>query len=67
MAQVIDNDYARKKFPDIIGLTFIPKFWNQDDEDLIWVDCVEKPEHSGFINYLFLDSWRIEDGNKTQE
>jgi hypothetical protein len=58
--KVIDNEYARKHFPHIIGLTFIPKYWDKYEEDNIWVECVEKPEYTGWINYLMLENWRIE-------
>jgi hypothetical protein len=60
MAQVLDTEYTRKIMPHMFGLTLIPKYWSQEDEDLIWVECIEKPEQTGWINYLFLDNWRIE-------
>lgn len=58
--KVIDNEYSRKHFPLMIGLTLIPKYWHDKDEDLIWVDCVENPEYSEWINYFMLENWSIE-------
>ena len=54
---------ANELFPLLVGLTFIPRFWNTKDEDSIWVDCVEKPELSGYIFYLYLDNWVINENS----
>ena len=59
MAKVVDNEYTRKVMPQLLGKTFVCKFWSTEDEDSIWVDCIEDPKLSGYVNYLFLDSWSI--------
>lgn len=58
--KVIDNEYARKRYPELIGLTLTPKYWNHENEDEIFVTCLERPDLSGFIFYSFLENWRIE-------
>ena len=60
--KIIDNEYARKWLPNFIGKTLIPKYWDDIDEDNIWVECIEDPKLNGLIYYAFLESWRI-DGN----
>ena len=60
MAKLIDSHYAREVYPHLIGKTLIPKYWHRDNEDGIFVECVENPELSQYVYYLYLDSWKVE-------
>ena len=60
MAKIIEDDYTRKHLPNLLNLTFIPRYWHNTEEDFIWCDCVERPEYSRYIYYATLDNWRIE-------
>lgn len=61
MAKIIEDSFTRERIPQLLGLTFVPKYWSIEDEDQIWCECVEHSEHSGYLYYAFLDSWRIEE------
>lgn len=58
--KIIEDDYTREHLPELIGKTLVAKYWHNDIEDFIWVDCVEDPKCSGWVFYLWLESWSIE-------
>lgn len=56
---IIEDSYTREYMPEYIGKTLVVKYWHNTDEDSIWVDCIEDPKLSGWVFYLYLNSWRI--------
>lgn len=55
--KIIEDDYTRKRCPELIGKTLVVKYWHNESEDHVWVDCIEDPKLSGWVFYLWLESW----------
>ena len=55
--KIINDEYTREHYAKYIDKTLVAKYWHNESEDHIWVDCIEDPKLSGWIFYLYLESW----------